>query len=93
VKAAVLEVSPEEWQAMAVGVIAMYADRREPFTAEDVRHHMDESPHHANAWGAAFRAAQARGIITPTGYTQSHLRSRRNGVQRVWIGVERKHRD
>jgi hypothetical protein len=93
VKAAVLELSPEDWQAMAVGVIAMYAERHEPFTAEDIRHHLDNEPTHSNAWGAAFATARAKGLITPTGFTISHLRSRRGGVQRIWIGTERRHRD
>jgi hypothetical protein len=92
-KPAILETPPDEWQSMAVGVIAMYAETRKPFTAEDVRHHLDETPAHPNAWGAAFRTAQAKGLITPTGYTNSHTRSRRNGVHRVWAGIERRHRD
>lgn len=89
---AALETDPGEWQAMAVGVIAMYAEKREPFTAEDVRHHLDENPHHANAWGAAFATAKARGIIAPTGYATSNTASRRGGVHRVWIGTDRRHR-
>lgn len=88
---AVLETDPAEWQAMAVGVIAMYADKREPFTAEDIRHHLDENPTHPNAWGAAFLTAKARGIITATGYATSQTTSRRHGVQRVWIGTDRRH--
>jgi hypothetical protein len=93
-KPAVLEeYTPAEWLDLALGVIAMYAERYVPFTAEDIRHHLDETPAHPNAWGAAFRTAQAKGLITPTGYTTSQTRSRRNGVHRVWVGIERRHRD
>ena len=90
---AVLETDPAEWQAMAVGVIAMYAERRTPFTADEIRHHLDEHPAHPNAWGAAFTTAKARGLIAPTGYTTSNTASRRGGVNRVWIGTDRRHHE
>ena len=92
-RAAALEISPAEWQEMALGVIAMYAERREPFTAEDVRRHLDEEPSNPNAWGAAFSTAKAKGLIIATGHATSRTRSRRHGVHRVWIGTDRRHRE
>ena len=92
-RAAALEVTKDEWVDMALGVIAMYAERRIPFTAEDVRRHLDEGPSHPNAWGRAFTVARRRGLIVSTGHTVSRTRSRKGGVVAIWIGAERKHRE
>ena len=91
---AALETSPEEWHELAIGVIAMYAEKRVPFTADEIRHHLDEQPSNPNAWGAAFSTAKAKGLIVATGYATSNTRSRRHGVHRVWQGTpERTHRE
>lgn len=87
-RAAVLDVSPEQWRELAVAVIAQYAEHGLPFTADDVRLHLEEPPHSPNAWGAAFATARARGIIRRTGYTTSERISRRHSAQAVWLGAQ-----
>lgn len=78
-----LEDTHEAWHEDAVAAIIGLAHALPLFTAEDLRREMRPAPH-PNAPGRAFSAARAAGYITTEGYQTSGIRSRKNGVIRVW---------
>jgi hypothetical protein len=57
-----------------------------PFTVDDGHALGAPMPDHPNALGGLFIAAAQAGEIKPVGYRPSRRRSRRQGVQRVWVG-------
>lgn len=66
--------------------IAFLASTGRPFTSDDCHALGAPMPDHPNAVGGLFLAARSAGQIEPVGYTPSRRGSRRNGVQRLWVG-------
>lgn len=82
------EHADEWWLRCALTGIGYYASLGDPFTADDVRRLGVPEPDHANRWGAAFRRAQADGVIVATGNAKpSTTGSRRGGLLREWRGA------
>lgn len=67
--------------------IAYLASTGQPFTSDDCHALGAPMPDRPNAVGGLFLAARASGQIQPVGYAPSRRGSRRNGVQRLWIGA------
>lgn len=76
----------ESWAERCWRTILMLADRRIPFTADDVRARIG-SPPVANAMGALFLRASKIGVIQAQGMRQSPRRGRHAGSLKLWVGV------
>lgn len=83
--AAVLEVTPAEWQESALSWIEAFAMSGNEFSADDIRDKLP-APHHSSAWGNAFLAAKHKGLLIETDYRPSRIPSRRSGRSLHWIG-------
>lgn len=75
------------WVAAAERAMAHLCRRGEPFSADDLRPLMQDSPppRSPNSIGSLFRVWAGRGLIRPVDYGPSKLRTRRGGNRRVWM--------
>lgn len=80
-----------DWKSDAQNMIAAYAESGLRFSADDLRKSLREPPSCAD-WGAAFRAARTKGLITCVGSIESTTPSRKGGLIRLWAGVSTKER-
>ncbi|WP_138443548.1 hypothetical protein [Sinomonas susongensis] len=90
-RAAVLEVTSEEWRAQALEFIENHPIGTE-FHADKLRGLIAEPPKSTD-WAGLFSAAKAAGLVIHVGWRRSTYPARRHGTQAVWQRVERKHRD
>lgn len=79
--------TPGEWRSAADRAIVELANKRDPFTAEDVRAVVGDPPNHPNAMGARFLDAARAGIIRQVGRQLPARPSRHASSVGVWIGV------
>gem|GEM_PF-2493471 len=84
---AVLETDLAAWRAEALELVERFASAGAPFTCDSLRTLLPE-PHHSGAYGAVFRTAHGRGLITEVRSRPSSTRSRREGRLLVWVGVD-----
>ena len=75
------------WRPKAEGALRQLISSGHPFTADDLRALVDESPHHPNQVGSLFNTAARRGEIRKVGYQQSSVRSRQAGTHAVWVAA------
>jgi hypothetical protein len=78
-----------QWKDQVAEIIEQVSNRLDTFTTDDVRKACGlrglPSPHHANAWGAAFTACAKQGIIRKTGqYTKSQITSNHSRMVPFW---------
>jgi hypothetical protein len=83
----VTEHTPGEWRSAADQAIVALANKREPFTADDVRELVGDPPNHPNAMGARFLDAVRAGIIRQVGRSLPVRASRHASSVGLWIGV------
>jgi len=81
--AAVLEDYDSSWSEDAIATIVGISLAQETFSAEDLRNAIRTPPRSAQ-YGAAFRNAQAQGLIVAVGYRQSTTKTRNNGSHKLW---------
>ena len=76
----------DAWTVRAWSVLLMLADRRIPFTVDDLRDRVGDPPR-PNAMGALTRHGARLGLIEQRGHRQSRRKGRHAGILRLWIGV------
>lgn len=71
------------WGEDAVATIIALSLAHESFSSDDLRREM-RTPPRSSQYGAAFRNAQAAGLIEAVGYVQSTSKTRNNGSHKLW---------
>lgn len=82
-RAAVLDDWDEAWAEDAVATIVALSLAQPTVTSDDLRAAM-RPPNRPSQYGAAFRNAQAAGLIEAVGYVQSTSKTRNNGSHKLW---------
>lgn len=82
-RAAALDDWDEAWATDAVATIAALSLAHQSFSCDELRAAM-RPPNRPAQYGAAFRNAQAAGLIEPAGYKQSTSKTRNHGTHKLW---------
>lgn len=82
-RAAVLDDWDPDWGTDAVGMIITLSHRLPQFTSDDLRAAI-RPPNRPAQVGAAFRHAQAAGLIESIGYVPSTTTTRNSGRHLQW---------
>lgn len=82
-RAAVLDDWDDAWSTDAVGMIITLSHRMDRFTSDDLRAAI-RPPNRPSQVGAAFRNAQAQGLIESIGYVPSTTTTRNSGRHLQW---------
>lgn len=75
------------WKAKALAAIRELAATGQPFTADDVRHRVNDDAVSPQAWGAAVAGASRKGIIKRVAFVQSDRPERHGSFVAQWVGV------
>jgi len=83
-QAAVLDDNfDRDWGADAVATIIALSIAQDTLSSDDLRREM-RPPNRSSQVGAAFRSAQAQGLIESCGYKKSTTKTRNNGSHQIW---------
>jgi hypothetical protein len=82
-RAAVLDDFDDAWKDDAIGMIISLAHANDSFSSDDLRRVM-RPPNRPAQYGAAFRSAQAQGLIEPLDSQKSTSKSRNHGRNLRW---------
>jgi len=82
-QAAVLDDYDPDWKDDAITVIVALSQQHPSFSSDDLRAAM-RSPNRSAQYGAAFRSAQAQGLIEPLESQKSTSKSRNHGRNLRW---------
>lgn len=81
--AAVLDDFDPTWKDDAIGMIITLSHQHPSFSSDDLRKAM-RPPNRPAQYGAAFRSAQAQGLIEPLESQRSTSKSRNHGRNLRW---------
>ena len=81
--AALEEEWDDAWATDAIGMIITLAHDKESFSSDDLRKAI-RPPNRPAQYGAAFRSAQAQGLIEPIDSQKSTSKSRNHGRNLRW---------
>lgn len=81
--AAALEEWDETWKDDAVATIIALSLAHDQFTCDDLRREIRQPPR-SSQYGAAFRSAQAQGLIESISSVKSSTSTRNNGRHLQW---------
>ena len=73
----------EAWTEDAIATIIGLSLSLESFSSDDLRREL-RPPNRSSQVGAAFRSAQAQGLIESCGYKKSTTKTRNNGSHQIW---------
>ena len=82
-QAAILEDWDDCWKEDAIATIVSLSLDHESFTSDDLRKEM-RPPNRSSQYGAAFRSAQAQGLIESIDSQKSTSKSRNHGRNLRW---------
>lgn len=82
-QAAALEDWDDAWKSDALDAIIALSLAHESFSSDDLRREM-RTPPRSSQYGAAFRNAQAAGLIESIGYATSTTKTRNHGRHLLW---------
>lgn len=82
-RAAVLDDFDESWKDDAIATIISLSIDHDSFGADDLRRAL-RPPNRSSQYGAAFRSAQAQGLIEPIDSQKSTSKSRNHGRNLRW---------
>lgn len=72
-----------DWKDDAIATIIGLSHANESFSSDDLRREM-RTPPRSSQYGAAFRSAQAQGLIESVGYEISTTNTRNHGRHLRW---------
>lgn len=82
-QAAALEDWDDAWRSDALDAIIQLSLTRDSFSSDDLRAAL-RTPPRSSQYGAAFRNAQAAGLIESVGYATSTTKTRNHGRHLLW---------
>ena len=82
-QAMALDTWDSDWGADAVATIIALSLAQDTLSSDDLRREM-RPPNRPSQVGAAFRSAQAQGLIESCGYKKSTTKTRNNGSHQIW---------
>lgn len=82
-QAAALEDYDDAWKEDALATIIALSLAHESFSSDDLRKAI-RTPPRSSQYGAAFRNAQAAGLIESVGYATSTTKTRNHGRHLLW---------